>query len=128
MTVRVVLDANIFISYLLTADDRIGTIGRLFESISSGRYQLVRSDRLIAEMRNSVASKPRLRNRISQESLEELISLVEEVSIPSNPNPEAEPLTILRDQRTTIFWRLHVTRMPASSSPEIWIFWIFETN
>lgn len=99
MTVRVVLDANIFISYLLTADDRIGTIGRLFESISSGRYQLVRSDRLIAEMRNSVASKPRLRNRISQKSLEELISLVEEVSIPSNPNPEAEPLTILRDQK-----------------------------
>lgn len=99
MTIRVVIDANIFISYLLVADDRSATIVRLFESISSGRYQLVRSDRLIAEMRKSVDQKPKLRNRISHESLEELISLIEEESIPSYPNPEAEPLTILRDRK-----------------------------
>jgi putative PIN family toxin of toxin-antitoxin system len=99
VTVRVVIDANIFISYLLVADDRSGTIVRVFESISSGRYRLVRSDRLIAEMRNSVDLKPKLRNRISNEDLEELISLIEEVSLPSYHDPEAEPLQILRDRK-----------------------------
>ena len=99
MTIRVVIDANIFISYLLDRNDRSGTIVQIFESISSGRYQLVRSDRLIAEIRNSVKQKPKLRNRISNEDLDDLISLIEEVSIPSYRDPAAPPLQILRDRK-----------------------------
>lgn len=99
MTPRVVVDANIFISYLLTADDRSGTIVQIFESISSGRYQLVRSDRLIAEVRDSVERKPKLRTRISGEDLKELIALIEEVSIPIHRDPEAKPLQILWDRK-----------------------------
>jgi putative PIN family toxin of toxin-antitoxin system len=99
VTVRVVIDANIFISYLLNVNDRSGTIVQIFESISSGRYQLVRSDRLIAELRNSVEEKPKLRNRISNEDLDELISLIEEVSISSYHDPAAKPLQILRDRK-----------------------------
>lgn len=101
MTIRVVIDANIFISYLLDMNDRHGTIVQIFESISSGRYQLVRSDRLIAEIRNSVEHKPKLRHRISNEDLDELISLIEEVSIPSYRDPAAPPLQILRDRTDT---------------------------
>jgi putative PIN family toxin of toxin-antitoxin system len=99
VTIRVVVDANIFISYLLVADDRSGTIVQIFESISSGRYQLVRSDRLFAEMRNAVEQKPKLRKRIALEDLEELISLIEEVSIPVHHDPNAAPLQVLRDQK-----------------------------
>jgi len=99
VTIRVVIDANIFISYLLDRNDRSGTIVQIFESISSGRYQLVRSDRLIAEIRNSVKQKPKLRNRISNEDLDDLISLIEEVSIPSYRDPAASAFQILRDRK-----------------------------
>ncbi|MCO5220746.1 MAG: putative toxin-antitoxin system toxin component, PIN family [Thermomicrobiales bacterium] len=99
MVPRVVVDANIFISYLLVANDSSGTIVQTFESISSGRYRLVRSDRLIAEIRKSVEHKPTLRARISDEDLEVLISLIEEVSIPSYRDPDAEVLHLLRDRK-----------------------------
>ena len=99
MTIRIVIDANIFISYLLNVNDRSGTIVRIFESISSDRFQLVRSDRLTAELRTSVEHKPKLRNRISNEDLDELISLIEEVSISSYHDPGAKPLQILRDSK-----------------------------
>lgn len=99
MLLRVVIDANIFISYLLSPDDRFGTIARVFESIGSGRYQLVRSERLISEIRTSVTGKPELRKRISDADLEELIALVEAVSIPLPDHPDVIAPPILRDQK-----------------------------
>lgn len=99
MTFRAVLDANIFISYLLAPDDARGTIVQVFESIASGQYQMVRSDRLIAEIRSSVAQKPKLRNRISDVDLEELIALIEEVSLPFDHDLDVHEPPILRDRK-----------------------------
>jgi putative PIN family toxin of toxin-antitoxin system len=99
VTVRVVIDANIFISYLWSPDDSRGTIVGVFESMGSGRYTLVRSDRLIAEIRDSITSKPKLRARVTDAEVEALIELIDEVSIPFEHDPDAELPPLLRDRK-----------------------------
>lgn len=79
MPVRALLDANIFISYLLGPDAQ-GTIQRVVAAAFSGRFTILVSEGLLDELRNNVASKSYLADRLSLEDLEVLAGALQDVS------------------------------------------------
>jgi putative PIN family toxin of toxin-antitoxin system len=75
---RVLLDANIFISYLLPTKDSetSNTIHSVVDAGFAGKYTLVFPQELLSEMRKKTAEKPYLVKHIVQEDMEEFIKLL----------------------------------------------------
>lgn len=71
--IRVLLDANILISYLL-AGDRPATVVHLVETIISGPFTLLVSQELMDELAHKVQTKSHLVNRIDSPQLQRLIN------------------------------------------------------
>ncbi len=76
---RALLDANIFISYLLTPN-RESPVVQIVKAGVRGKYTLLLSAELLEEFSHRVLSKPYLRERISQADLEELSNILSSVS------------------------------------------------
>ncbi|NJN83428.1 MAG: putative toxin-antitoxin system toxin component, PIN family [Caldilineaceae bacterium] len=72
---RVLLDANIYVSYLL-ASDRQGTIAQVVRVCFEPDIDLLVPPQLIDEVNQSITQKPYLRDRISQAALDELLQVL----------------------------------------------------
>jgi putative PIN family toxin of toxin-antitoxin system len=86
----VLLDANIFISYLLPSAIS-SPIHRILQGAIEGKYILLVPDALITEFSRKVSTKPYLRERIAQEELALFISLLRTVSERLSPITEEIP-------------------------------------
>ena len=73
---RVILDANVYISYLLSANPT-GTITRIVETtLLSDDIDLLLPPELIREIVTSAMSKPYIRNRVTDERIESVLAMV----------------------------------------------------
>ncbi len=63
---RVLLDTNLFISYLLPSRRLSGTIDRLVEGALTGAYTLLLAEELLEEFHETITTKPYLRTRIDR--------------------------------------------------------------
>ncbi len=73
---RVILDANVYISYLLSANPT-GTIARIVETtLLSDDIDLLLPPELIREIVTSAMSKPYIRNRVTNERIESVLAMV----------------------------------------------------
>ncbi len=76
-SVRVVLDTNVLVAFLLT---RGRTISTILDGWESGDFDLLTSPVLIAEVRRTL-EKPKLRQRIRPEAAQALLEALEEDAI-----------------------------------------------
>jgi len=83
--VRAVLDINVLISSLLAPD---GASARLIQRWLEGDFELVVSERLLAELKRAL-TYPKLRARISEAASDQFIGLVRATATmrPDPPNP-----------------------------------------
>jgi putative PIN family toxin of toxin-antitoxin system len=95
--IRVLVDANIFISYALSPDSS-GAITGTVESLWIGDIELVFPDSVATEIRATVERKSYLRDRIAPEDIEALIKELRAIALPSDPSP-LEILPVLRDSK-----------------------------
>ena len=49
----IIVDANVFISYLLKPDDKVGTINRTVRAVVSSRFELMVPEELLVELRRA---------------------------------------------------------------------------
>jgi putative PIN family toxin of toxin-antitoxin system len=84
--VRVLLDANVLVSALLS---RVGAPGRLVGLWLEGEFELVVCPTLLAETKRALG-RPKLRARISSEDAERFIELLTELG-EVVPDPEGQP-------------------------------------
>lgn len=76
---RVLLDANVFINYLLYREQP-GPIRSILAAAILGRFALLLPEALVTEFSTKVSRKPSLSARISAEELHEFLSLLLEIS------------------------------------------------
>ena len=76
---RVLLDANILISFLLTPD-RNSAVVELVRAVILGDYVLLLPEELLNELARTVTVKPYLAERITLEEVSELGDILSEVS------------------------------------------------
>ena len=69
-SLRLVVDANVWVSYLLTR-----SFGRLNELVTGPSFQLLRSDALMVEL-TDVLDRPRLRRQLAPNDVKELLELI----------------------------------------------------
>ncbi|HXF64051.1 MAG TPA: putative toxin-antitoxin system toxin component, PIN family [Caldilineaceae bacterium] len=73
---RILLDTNVWISYLLTRNDR-STIRQVVQACLAGHVELIMPEVLIAELR---ASYPHLVRRINPDELDDLLAQTRQVA------------------------------------------------
>lgn len=76
---RVLVDTNLWISYLLPSSTNERTVDRLVDLVVEGEVTLIVPVDVIHEIRETVLNKPRLSRRISPEDLQVLIEVLEAV-------------------------------------------------
>lgn len=74
-SLRLVVDANVWVSYLLTR-----SFGRLNELVTGPSFQLLRSDALMVEL-TDVLDRPRLRRQMDPGDVRELLELITRSSL-----------------------------------------------
>lgn len=97
MPIRVLADANIFISYLL-APDSAGAIAGTVESLSSADIALVFPDSLAFEVRSTIERKPYLRERITIDEADALIDELRAIALSFDLGPIGIA-PVLRDRK-----------------------------
>ena len=75
---RVLLDANIFISYLLNPQ-KIGIFREIMTAAFEGAFTLLLPEALLDEFVNKIPQKPYLAGRIHPEELHQFVSLLHEI-------------------------------------------------
>jgi putative PIN family toxin of toxin-antitoxin system len=75
MPVRALLDANLYISYLLSPDSSSATI-QVVEAAFAGSYQLLLTAGVVTELRGKTASKPWLTSHITLDECERLVRIL----------------------------------------------------
>ena len=78
---RVLIDTNIFISYLLSPPGSAGTISRLVEAALVGEFVLLLPEELLAELAEKLRSSRKLKRRISVDEGQELIDLLRQAAV-----------------------------------------------
>ena len=78
---RVLIDTNIFISYLLSPSGSAGTISRLAEAALVGKFVLLLPEELLAELAEKLRSSRNLSRRISADEGQELIDLLRQAAV-----------------------------------------------
>ena len=91
---RAILDANVYISYLLSPD--ADTPPKLLvDAAISGAYALLLTEKVLTEVRHKTATKPYLAARITQPRVERLIEILdavaEAIADVAEPFPELGP-------------------------------------
>jgi hypothetical protein len=76
---RVLLDTNVLISHLLSPQ-RKSPINHILEAAFLGEIDLLFPKDVFDELRNKIPQKPHLAERISPQQVEELVSLLAEIS------------------------------------------------
>jgi putative PIN family toxin of toxin-antitoxin system len=94
---RALIDANIFISYLLSPDSN-GAIAGTVESLWRADLELVFPDVLASEIRTTIKRKPYLRERIALDDVDALIDGLRAIALPLKLEP-IEIAPILRDRK-----------------------------
>lgn len=94
---RVLLDANIFMSFLLTSRSASPPV-RVVEAALAGGYLLIFPDEVASEILRRTAAKPYLRRRIPAPLVDRLIADLRAVAIP-RPGPLHRPGAISRDPK-----------------------------
>lgn len=79
MPVRALLDANVFISYLLSPDSMSAAI-HVVEGAFTGAYQLLLPEEVIEELRGKTATKPWLVTHITSDETERLVAILQTVA------------------------------------------------
>ena len=87
---KVVIDTNIWISYLLG-----GLLQRIDEKIISKKVKVVVSDEMLKEL-SEVLSRPRFRNIFTAERIKELFSLLDSYAIVVSPS---QKVSACRDEK-----------------------------
>lgn len=95
---RLLLDANTFVSFLLSRAQARSAVGAILGAASRRTLVLLFSDALAAEVRETVASRSHLRERIATKEVEELILAVSRMAEPLDPISHAMP-EIGRDRK-----------------------------
>jgi uncharacterized protein len=97
---KVLLDANIFISYLLPTKDseKSTTIQSIVDAGFAGQYTVVFPQELLSEMRKKIQEKPYLIKHIRQEEMEQFITLLTSVGELLTPITEEIPV-VTRDAK-----------------------------
>ena len=95
---RVLLDANIYISYLLSPGVE-GTVQQIIDAAFAGQIRLLVSPQLLDELARRIPSKPYLSERVSQEQLTHFLTLLATVA-ETVPNVGSDlPLPKSRDPK-----------------------------
>lgn len=94
---RVLLDANVYISYML-APDAPGTIQQLMSAALEGRYTLLLPRELLAEMSEALSRKEMLSRRTNPKERQRLLSRFMEIAEKIETITEAIP-TVTRDRK-----------------------------
>jgi putative PIN family toxin of toxin-antitoxin system len=89
--VRAVLDTNVIVSAVLSPT---GAPRSVLEAWRDGRFELIASPRLLAELRR-VLEYPKLRRFVTVQEADELVSLVEDASLVVGDPEEAPPVRSL---------------------------------
>jgi putative PIN family toxin of toxin-antitoxin system len=97
MPLRVLLDTNIFVSYLL-APGRSSPISQIVRAGYLGAFTLILPQELLAELALEIGRKSYLAHRISPEELEELVATLLAVAEPA-PRIEEEIPAVTRDPK-----------------------------
>jgi len=93
--VRVVLDANVLISFLLSKSNP-NPANQIIASAVSGRFTLLVNDQLLHELASRVAKKPYLAQRIRAGALARFLALLDEIAETVDLPGTAHP-SIVRD-------------------------------
>ncbi len=72
---RVFIDTNVLVSVLLNPAEG-GSVRALFQAFTAARFTLLISGKLIEELTDTVRAKPRLSKRITEEQLNQFVSLL----------------------------------------------------
>lgn len=85
---RVLIDVNVWISYLLTTD-MMSPVKVVVDAALRYRFTLLVTDQLLTEFQNKGRSKPYLANRIPEEAIARLVNELARVAerIPTVPGP-----------------------------------------
>ena len=75
---RVLIDTNVFISYLLSAHNA-GVIQEIFLAWAEDKFTLLIPEALLDEISETVTTKPRLAKRILPENLKEFLATIREM-------------------------------------------------
>lgn len=94
---RVLLDANVYFSYLL-APDAPGTIQQLMSAALEGRYTLLLPGELLAEMSETLSRKQALSRRTNPQERQKLLSRFMEIAEKIDTIREEIP-TVTRDRK-----------------------------
>ena len=88
---RVLIDTNVFISYLLTPQQESG-IHALLEAALTDQYTLLLPQDVLTELKTTIQNKSYLARQISPESLDSLLSMLllvgEEIPLIKTPFPQ----------------------------------------
>ena len=93
---RVVIDANVFLSYLLHPQRRTAASQVVLQAIRND-FELVFPWGVAVEVRAKVREKPYFRERIDPATVDDLLSLIEEVGL--TPNPAIRAPVASRDSK-----------------------------
>jgi putative PIN family toxin of toxin-antitoxin system len=94
---RVVIDANVFIGYLLTPNEA-GVLHTIVDALFEGQYTLLFFEDLIEELAQTTIRKQKLAKRILVDEMDELLSSLKAVAEEVSPITEAIP-AIVRDYK-----------------------------
>ena len=87
---RVLIDTNVFISYLLTPH-HTGSVSVIFDALAHWRFDLLLPQDLLAEIQQTVQNKKSLSQRIPEATLDEFMNLLrmfgEEIAKITEPIP-----------------------------------------
>lgn len=76
---RVLIDTNVFISYLLSSHSA-GVIKKIFSAWAEGRFTLLVPEALLDELLVTVKTKPRPAKRIPPDNLKDFLATIQEFS------------------------------------------------
>ncbi|SRR5258708_912714 len=90
---RILFDANVFISYLLPTEntEKAEKIHYIIDAGFEGRYMHVFPQELLSEIRKKIKGKPYLAKHITQEDAEEFIAILSTVAELISPLTEQIP-------------------------------------
>jgi putative PIN family toxin of toxin-antitoxin system len=98
---RVAIDANIFISYLL-GPGSLSAPSKIVRAGLAGQFDMVIPEEVIAEIREKVAARPDLAGRIGQAQVDELVEFLDLGALVIRSNDEV-PLHPGRDAGDAFF-------------------------
>jgi len=89
--VRVLIDANIYLSFLVSPQNRSGSIEFLIEAAFTQRYRLLLPIDLIDEVAHSLETKPFFKQRVDPTTADQFLNAIKNVAehIATPPGPLA---------------------------------------